>query len=205
VHPISERCRRAGRLVVTVAALSLLAGPASARAQGAVAVAPIVRPAPGADAVVGIGGDTCSVTDNAGRWQFCDYQSSPWTALKAGRDVQYARMIVPWDTFETWNTTTHRCVDNTTTGAASGAYYETDDSGGSWAAALQAFAAAAKDDGLVALVGLGNGNGRGTASGATEPRYPNPRTGPTASPSTGDSMYSCGLDGFVTAMSQATG
>ena len=205
MHPISERCRRAGRLVATVAVLSLLAGPAITHAHGAVAVPPVVRPAAGLDAVVGIGGDTCTVTDSAGRWQFCDYQSGPWTALKAARDVQYARMVVPWDAFQTWNTTTQACVANTTTGTAAGSYYETDDSGGSWAGALEAFATAARNDGVVPLIGLGNGNGQGRASSATEPRYPNPRTGPTTSPSTGDQMYSCGFEGITATLAQVIG
>jgi hypothetical protein len=145
------------------------------------------------DAVYGISGDTCTV-DSSGVYHMCDYQSSAWTDLSSGLDIVDDRIIIPWDTTDTYDATTGQCVLNTD---SSGDFNEVDDSGQSIFEDLLRFVSAVETDGMVPVIALSSGNGVGEAGGVAEPYWPNADSAHGWG-STGDYQYGCGFDGIAT-------
>ena len=138
----------------------------------------------------GIGGDSCTEVVSSA-WQFCDYASGPWTALKSGLGIQYARIVVPWDSMGTYSTSAEACVYNQN---SQGQWNEVDSHGNSWAGDLIEFVAAAQDDGLTPVISIGSGRAAGG-----DPVWPDASSA-NGVWSTGDQQYMCGFYEMVSVL-----
>jgi hypothetical protein len=128
-------------------------------------------------------------------YQFCDYQSSAWTSFLSGQSIKYARIIIPWDTVETYNPSSNKCVQNQT----GSTFNESDGSGTAILSDLVKFIGASYDAGITPMISIGAGNAVGTAGGIQEPYFPNANSAHGFS-NTGDLQYFCGFYGIANAL-----
>lgn len=139
----------------------------------------------------GMSGTNCVTYVSSSYWDFCQGQSAQWTALKSHLGVHFARIVVPWDTVDTWNSTSG-CVYNETSG---GVFNETY-GGVAYASSLLDWLQAVSHEGLQPVITLGTGNGVGTAGGSQEPYWPNANSA-NGLINPGDTQYECGFEGLV--------